>query len=162
MAKKSNAQRARKLKEKIERQLRRSAGKGLKAAAIFLMNRVKETVSVPAPRRRVVAGPKSQHPGEAYYVATSPAIKGAPPRKLSGRLRQSVGYKMKTALRAVVFVNARSLPSKGYPGGFNYPRYHEKKGFGARSGEHPFLLVTVNKYRRELKKIMYAEIKKGA
>lgn len=56
-------------------------------AAIHLAGATRQTLSVPAPRRRVVSAR-----GVAYYRATTPATPGAPPRKLSGRLRTSTTW----------------------------------------------------------------------
>jgi hypothetical protein len=132
------------LSRKIAMEVQRATGKGLNAARIFLSSRVKETLSVPAPRRRV----KSLS-GEISYVATTPAQIGAPPRKLSGRLRSSVNSAMISDRLAYVGVSARSVK------GFNYPRYHEE------SGKHPFLLVTVLRYRREIETIFGKSLRIG-
>ncbi|VTS05309.1 hypothetical protein [Tuwongella immobilis] len=75
--------------EQIAEEVERAAGRGLTAAAIFLSGRIKEVVSVPAPRKRV----KTKRGGIAYRAAT-PATPGAPPRKLTGRLRASIGYEV--------------------------------------------------------------------
>lgn len=132
--------------QKIAEQVQRRAGAGVKAAAVFLAARIKETVSVPAPRRRVV-----NKVGDIRYVATSRAIPGAPPRKLSGKMRQSVTYELpgvtdKLRAKAVVGVKARSK------NGFNYPKKLEKRG-------HPFMMPTVRKYRRDLVAIIGAKMK---
>ncbi len=77
------------------------ANKGLLAMAYEYQGLVRRTLSVPAPRRRVVAGPYAgsdlryysgtpRRPGDIYYVATTRATPGAPPRKLSGHLRRSI------------------------------------------------------------------------
>lgn len=70
---------------KVEQKIMLLAGRGLEAATIHLLNRVREAVSVPAPRRRTATG---------RYVATEKAKLGAPPRKLSGQLRRSMAYQM--------------------------------------------------------------------
>lgn len=157
-----NALAAKKLKERIALQLKRGAGKGLEAAIRFLAARIKETVSVPAPKKPIRGVPL---PGKRLgpilgYRATAPAIKGAPPRVLSGRLRQGVTSKMLTPHIGLVGTHARSLPSKRYPSGFDYPKYHE---IGAAEklggGGHPFILPTVVKYKKELKTLVGAEVK---
>ncbi len=124
---------------RIATQVNKAAGKGLQAAAIFLSARVKEAVSEPAPRKRV-----KDAMGNFSYRATSRAIPGAPPRKLSGRLRQSVTWQMLGPLRAQVGVNARSV--KGY----NYPKWLELN----TRHPHPFLKVTAQKYSKQLRIIM--------
>ncbi len=137
-----NMQKAKVLAARITEQVQRRAGAGVKAAAIFLAARLKETVSVPAPRKRVVSGM-----GDISYRATMRAVRGAPPRKLSGRLRQSITYAMFIPNRgtkptaAVVGVKARSLK------GFNYPKHLERRG-------HPFMAPTVRRWRTELRAIV--------
>lgn len=69
----------------VEQKIRQMAGRGLQVATIHLSNRVRQAVSVPAPRRRSSTG---------RYVATSKASPGAPPRKLSGQLRRSIAWQM--------------------------------------------------------------------
>lgn len=69
----------------VEAKIMALAGRGLQAATIHLSNRVKQTLSIAAPRRRTAAG---------RYVATVPASPGAPPRKLSGQLRRSTAWQM--------------------------------------------------------------------
>lgn len=132
---------------RIAQQVQARAGKGVQAAAIFLAARLKETVSTPAPRKRVI-----NNAGDIRYVATVRAIRGAPPRKLSGKLRQSITHAAKLPpggttgggqrgrirpVLATVGVMARSAK------GFNYPRHLERTN-------HRFLLPTVRKYRKEL------------
>lgn len=63
----------------------------LTRAAVHLTGKVKEVLSVPAPRRAVI-GKRGKLTGVRYYVATTPATPGAPPRKLSGRLRSSITW----------------------------------------------------------------------
>lgn len=69
----------------VEAKIQALAGRGLQAATIHLSNRVKQALSVAAPRRRTLSG---------RYVATEPASPGAPPRKLSGQLRRSIAWQM--------------------------------------------------------------------
>lgn len=61
------------------------AGRGAQAAAYYYAARVKENLSVAAPRKTVTS-----RKGVRYYRATVPASPGAFPRKLSGRLRTSI------------------------------------------------------------------------
>ena len=157
-----NAAAARKLKAKITLQLKRGAGKGVEAACRFLVARIKETVSVPAPKITIRGTPL---PGKKKgpilgYRGTSSAIKGAPPRVLSGRLRQGVTHKMLSPILGMVGVHARSEPSRKHPAGFNYPRFHEtgeEEGDNLGEGEHPFILPTVEKYQREIRIIIGKE-----
>src|SRR4051812_1421314 len=78
--------------EQIAAEVERLADRGLLAAGTMLSSRIKEKISVPAPRRRVIAGPNStvRPPGTPYSVATTPATPGAPPRKVNGWLRARV------------------------------------------------------------------------
>lgn len=147
----TNAERARRLAERIDQQVKRSAGKGLDAARIFLAARVKETINVPAPRRLV----KSARGGR-YYRATEPAIPGAPIRKVTGRAQQSVTSEISAdGLKATVGLQARS------DRGFNYPKHHERKGAGKHSGQHPFLLPTAMRWLGQLRTIIGQAIKFG-
>lgn len=62
---------------------------------MYLESKLKEILNVPAPRRVAIAGPRSRHvpPGTRYFVATTPATPGAPPRKVSGFLQSHVTRK---------------------------------------------------------------------
>lgn len=119
----------------------------MQAAAVFLAARVKETVSVPAPRKRVV-----NSLGDIRYRATSRAVPGAPPRKLSGRLRQSITHVYQPSAnpkakkgqggKGIVGLKARSAK------GFNYPKQLEKKT------DHKYLVVTARRWRTQLEVIV--------
>ena len=52
--------------------------RGLEAGANVLLNKIKQKISVPAPRKLVMS-----KRGDVYYRATTKAAPGAPPRKLS-------------------------------------------------------------------------------
>lgn len=88
--------------QQIYEECKKKAGKGLEAGARFYNNRLKEVLSVPAPRALIKAGKQykvnfttrkgksvsfTATASQNFYRATTPATKGAPPRKLSGRLR---------------------------------------------------------------------------
>jgi hypothetical protein len=66
--------------DEIMGEIESAAGRGLEAAAHFLLERTEEKLSVPAPYRLNRRGRR---------VATVPATPGAPPRMLSGVLRGS-------------------------------------------------------------------------
>lgn len=126
---------------KIRREVILSAGKGLDYARVFLAARLKETMSVSAPRKRVTPAGG----GIPYYRATTPATVGAPIRKVSGKAQQSVTSLMVSPVKAVVGVNAKSEK------GFNYPKFHEIATPGnVHSGQHKFMEPTVQKYERDL------------
>lgn len=144
------------LAAKIARQVDTSAGKGLDAARRFMTARVKETMSVPAPRRAVRLPPVggAKRGAISHYVATTPATAGAPIRKLSSRARTATTSKMLTPRTAVVGVNARANPTRKWPRGFNYPKYHELELPGmVGSGRHKFIAPTVEKYKADAAKI---------
>ncbi len=155
----TNQQRARRIAIRINTQVQRGAAKGIQAAAKFLAARIKEAVSEPAPRKAVRAAPLSgQKKGSIlYYRASTPATPGAPPRKLSGRLRTSITSAMLTPTSATVGTNARAVLSRKYPQGFNYPRYLEtgqgNKGGAIGAGPHPFIGPTVAKFMPQLRAI---------
>src|SRR6266566_467806 len=88
---------------RVKESVERAAGKGLKAAVLFLAARIKEEVGLPAPRDRVPV------PGGTFkYVARTKALRKAPPRKVSGALQRSVAGKMITPSKAVITVSAKS------------------------------------------------------
>jgi len=116
---------------KVAAEVKRRAGQGLKAATIFLSSRIKEILSVPAPR--VLVKPKF---GAPYYRATTPATPGAPPRKLSGQLRRSIAWEMRQA-DTVGRVGTNMV----------YARRLEAQG-------HRFLTLAVEMYQNDIKAIM--------
>lgn len=125
--------------DRIAREVKARAKMGLKAATIFLNARVKEVLSVPAPR--VMVKPKV---GAPYYRATTPATPGAPPRKLSGELRRSIAWEMR---------------SNGTVG-----RVGTNKVYGKPLETwmgHSFLVVTVQQYQGEIKTIMGRAFERG-
>ena len=157
-----NQEAARKLKAKIALQLKRGARKGVEAAIRFLAARLRETLSVPAPKQALRGSPL---PGKRLgpilgYRATSAAIPGAPPRVLSGRLRQSVTHKMLSPTAGLVGSNARAAASRKYPEGFNYPRYHELGRTDQwAGGKHQFIRPTVDAWRQELVMLVGAQVR---
>lgn len=144
----TNEQRVALLIVKIKKQVDKSAGRGLNAARVFLTARIKEALSVPAPRKAVRAAPLpgQKKGGILYYRAATPATVGAPPRKLSSRLRTSTTSAMLTTNTAVIGSKARGNPTVSRPEGMNYPLYHEQH-------DHPFIAPTVERWKKELVKI---------
>ena len=120
--------------EKLRQQIERAAGRGVQAAAIFLVARVKEILSVPAPRR--IAWHQSKGVFVRSYQAKTRATPGAPPRKLSGKLRASINYAMEGPMRARVGTRIK------------YARPLELRM------NHQFLRPTAVKFRRVLLRIM--------
>ena len=141
---KTAEQKAQELAAQIKQEVEEAAGAGMNAARLFLVARVKEAISVPAPRKKVVS-----NAGEIYYRATTPAIPGAPIRKLSGQARMKLTSRMVSKTEFEIGDNAKSKT------GVNYPRVHEVKNPGnIHSGQHPFVWPTVEKYHAELRKII--------
>lgn len=109
---------------KVEKEIKAKVNRGLRAGAAYLSGKVKETISRAAPRKRVV----SKKTGAIYYRATTRAVPGAPPRKLSGQLRRSIAYEVNDAEgTARIGTNMK------------YARRHEK-------GNHSFLVPTLQKH----------------
>lgn len=106
----------------LQAEVERLAGRGVHACARFFNNTVKQFISVPAPRRLATAGANSKTPGVRHYVATTKATPGAPPRKLSGRLRASMSVDFDKA-ENVAYVGTNVF----------YGRVHEE-------GNHKFLI----------------------
>lgn len=126
--------------DKVKAQIRRATGRGIRAAAIFFSARVKELLSVPATRKSVT-GKRGKNAGVRYYRALVPAVPGAPPRKLSGKLRRSITYQVSpegTAARVgTVVIYARRL----------------------EWGSHPFLVPAFISHRENLVAIIGANFK---
>lgn len=116
--------------DKLRAQIERGAGRGVQAAAVFLVGRLKEVLSVPAPRKLVHGRSGS------YYRATVPATPGAPPRKLSGKLRANANWRMIGKTKAKVGFNLK------------YAKPLEK-----RMG-HAYLAPTAKKFRSAIIRIM--------
>ncbi len=166
MVRRSNAETARLLSERIKRQVERAAGKGMAAVKLFLLARIKETLNVPAPKVRKVTGPNAYIPGVYYWRATTAAVPFAPPRKITGNLQRSLTGLVRDAVgglkggkELVIGANARGMLSAAYPTGFQYPKYHEEKGWKPKSGRHQFIEPTVEKFRNELRKIVGRSVK---
>ncbi len=116
--------------DSIAEEVERLAGKGLVAGAYYLLERIQELISVPAPSRRTKSG---------RLVATVPAIPGAPPRRLTGQLRGS-GFVREIDARRVDVVFATP-----------YSRRLEFEG-------HPYMIVALNEHLSELGRIVGEEM----
>lgn len=140
-AKRTNAEVAALLVAKIASQIERGAGKGVHAAVIFLAARTRETLSVPAPRKAIRAAMVGRKKGAILgYRAATRATPGAPPRKLSGRLRGSVSSRMINKYRGEVGVSVK------------YGRFLEKK-------DHKFLQPTYEKHKADIRRIVGGKVR---
>ncbi len=149
----TNEERAERLAAHIKEQAKKGVGKGIVTARAFLLGRLKETLSVPAPRKRVTG-----KGGEIYYRATTPAIPGAPPRKLSARLIASLAARVE-GNSIVIGSNARGFPSIKNPVGYLYGKHHEIVDPGrSSSGKHQWIRPTVKQYRHELQAIVRGKV----
>lgn len=82
---------------------------------------------------------------------TAPAIKGDPPRKLSGELRRSVTYEMLDPMKTF---EGGEVPTKGRVG--TNKKYARRLEFGA--GGHEFLGRTVRKFQPQIERILAESI----
>lgn len=130
--------------QRLRSDFQRSAGRGIEAAAIFLANRIREFLSVPAPRKITVG-----RDGVRYYRATTKATPGAPPRKLSGAMRRSVGWiilERRVAARVGVFGGKEMEHQR--PGQVGqYARRHERTN-------HKFISVMMDLFQPQLEQIV--------
>lgn len=156
-------EKAHRLAMKIAAEVNRLAGEGLDAARLFLEARVRETLSVKAPTRKMTVK-KGPNAGQVYYKVLRRADPPpAPPRVVSGRLFGSIVSKMDGPLRALIGSNARAPLSKNLSNrkstgkktsgqGFQYGRYWEQLHMpGTRdSGRRPFIRSTADRYKVQL------------
>lgn len=132
------------LAEKIKAQVLKSAGKGLNALRVFLTARIKEEMSVPAPRKKLPGG---------GYRATTAAIPHAPIRKLSGRARSSLTSILISPTE--VWIGTNVVGAKG----FKYPKYHETRNPSQPgSGMHQFIKPVLKRYKAEMGIILGGEV----
>ncbi len=82
---------------------------------------------------------------------TAPAIKGDPPRKLSGRLRTSITYEM---LDKMQLFEGGTQATKGRVG--TNVKYARRLEFGP--GDHGFMMRTYRYYRRAIQNIVNESI----
>jgi phage gpG-like protein len=123
--------------QKLADEIRRALGRGLEAAAIFLAQRTKELISVPAPRVRIF-GQRGNVEGVKYYRAKTKATPGAPPRKLSGVLHASITWEKKADSGEIVARVGTNV---------EYARRLEYEG-------HSYLHPALTRWRDRLKEIM--------
>ena len=147
-----------------------AAGRGIAAAAIFLTERIKEFISVQAPRRivdRVIGQQSGKTLIRRKYLAKTRATPGAPPRRLSGALRRKINWTMlasMVAARVGVFArgelimiereNEVILQSKTGEEIGRYARRHEY-------GNHPFIGPMIAAWMGELVTIIGDEFVLG-
>ncbi len=161
----TNTEKAAALAQKIDRQVKAAAGRGLNSARLFIEGRVKETASVKAPTRRSKSG---------RLYATTRATPGAPLRVVSGRFRQSITSEMVSETEAIVGSNARapvaiqrartiivSVHGVAQQGGFNYPAYHSIDNWHgyAGAGQHKTFQPVFEQYRDQMAIIVGGAVK---
>jgi len=113
-------------RQQIREYVRQRLLLGIRSAAPFMRDRLKQVVGVQAPRRRVNYG--------SGWVATVAATAGAPPRRVSGQGQAGIYYK--------VTKNGVSFRSRK-----RYMQYLEYTG-------HPWLQKTLVRYKPEFIRIM--------
>ena len=120
--------------EELMEKVKADAVKALTRTAIACTNDLKQIVSTPAPRK------VSKKTGRVY--AATKATPGAPPRKLTGRGRTSLAYKVaKDALEASVGTNVI------------YMRKHEKNADGS-AGLHQYVEPVMTQNRAKYEKLL--------
>ncbi len=160
-------QKAADLASKIDRQIRKGAGKGLNAARFFAEARVKEAASVKAPTRRSKSG---------RLYATTPATPGAPLRVVSGNFWQHITSEMVNETTALIGTNARAPIAinrartiivsvhgvvQENAQGFNYPAFHEVNNWHGHKGAggHKTFQPTIEKYQDAMGTIVGGAVK---
>lgn len=114
----------------LKARVKRSANKGMAAAGKFLRERLQATVGVQAPRRRSGVG----------WRALTPAVPGAPPRRVSGKGQAGISW---------YWTSAKNL---GFFSRMWYMSYWETHG-------HAWWRKTIEKYLREAEKIAGRKLK---
>lgn len=98
--------------EEVAASMREDVIRRLTRACVECSNDLKKIVSVPAPRKFLKSG---------RLVAKTKAVPGVPPRKLSGRGRASITYKVdRLELTGVVGTNVVYMPVHEYDNGHKW------------------------------------------
>ena len=107
--------------QQLLREVDRRIGRGLSAAAVYLTNKTKEKVSLPAPRKLIGTRQLEIHgrmQTVRHYRAKTPATPGAYPRKLSGAFRRSLTWQYDSGRMAARFgtniIYGRQLEAQGH------------------------------------------------
>lgn len=126
--------------ESLETQARLAAWE----AAEFIAQKVRKELSVQAPLVGYIG-----RNGVYKVRAATPATPGAPPRRVTGALQDSIRPTLIDG-RPSIIADVRSER------GFLYGLYHEIIGFGgyAGAGRHPYYKVVLAKYRSEIEAIL--------
>jgi hypothetical protein len=129
--------------EQIEQEVLRITGRGLLAAGAYLSGRLKEVLSVPAPRKYVGFGVKGSIGVDLQgktWRATTKATPGAPPRKVSGSFRSKVTVRQPAQhhVQVGVFADVRAWPLETWM-------------------RHPYLVTTFQRERGNLQRIIGSE-----
>ena len=117
-------------KREVLAYVRERLGKGVRSAGKFMVDRLRTVVGVQAPRVRTIAG---------GWRATTRATPGAPPRRVSGIGQKSINYRVteKNVIFSAIW----------------YMLYWENHG-------HPWMRKTIEKYSKEMMRIMTSTRKK--
>ena len=121
--------------EELDRQMQAAARRGVVAGCIFLKDKIREAVSVPAPRKRVL-GRRGRFAGVLHHRATEPATPGAPPRKVTGRYRSTIDYQ---------------VAGDGLSGRIGSNAVQARR---LEEGGHPHIRITLERNRDELAQVM--------
>jgi phage gpG-like protein len=123
--------------EWLAARVKEAQARALERIGRLLTAAIKKKLSAPAPRKKIVS-PK----GHIYYRATLAATAGAPPRKLTGRLRASIAFEK------IDFESIRVGTNLVYAARHEY-------------GNHPFLNVTIEENQEKINAIVAEEIAKA-
>lgn len=122
--------------DRVLADLKKTATKRIRNACIEAVKDLKQIVSVPAPRK------VAKKTGRVY--AATPAVKGAPPRKLTGRGRASLTYRVSEE-------NGEPVGRVGT--NVVYMPVHEL-GKGGSGGLHKFVEPTMRRHAKKYEKIL--------
>lgn len=137
--------------ERIKTEVETGLRTGMNALRDYLLRKVKETVSVPATTRQM------RHRSGRFGTlrATTKAVRGQPPRLVTGKLREGVEVVITGPSQLTIGSKAKGKPTREFSQGFPYPWYHEvKEGRFVGSGWHPWIVTAVKKNKDEITKIM--------
>lgn len=120
-----------KIYSEVSKRKQEHFGRGVDAAAQYLVDRIREELDVPAE--------------SVDYIS----IPGLPPRKRTGELQKSITYEKIDNLSFVILIPVQTAK------GFFYGRYHNEPIPGMpMSGRFPFVEPTYKKHEKVITKIL--------